>query len=169
MLRPFDPTDAAAVQRLAGAAAVADTALNIPHPYPDGVAEAWIASQASAWARRTGACFAITEDGELRGAISFSLNLQNQLAELGYWIGEAYWGRGLATEAARAVVDFAFEVCSVNRVQALHFARNPASGRVLEKVGMVREGVHRERIRKGDRFEDLVEFAILRWDWKPSE
>jgi len=166
VLRAFEPADAPVVQRLAGAAAVADTTLNIPHPYPDGAAEAWIQSHAPAWARRTSVCFAITEEGELRGAISFSLSAQHQLAELGYWIGEAYWGRGLATEAARAMVDFAFEVCRVNRVQALHYARNPASGRVLEKVGMVREGVHRERIRKGDRFEDVVECAILRRDWR---
>jgi ribosomal-protein-alanine N-acetyltransferase len=63
------------------------------------------------------------------------------------------------------VVDFAFGVLALNRVQASYLPRNPASGRVLEKLGMRREGLHRERYRKGDRFEDVIEFAILRREW----
>jgi RimJ/RimL family protein N-acetyltransferase len=63
------------------------------------------------------------------------------------------------------VVDFAFGVLALNRVQASYLPRNPASGRVLEKLGMRCEGLHRERYRKGDRFEDVIEFAILRREW----
>jgi ribosomal-protein-alanine N-acetyltransferase len=166
VLRPFRPDDAAAVQRLAGDRSVASTALNIPHPYPDGLAESWIATHRPAWEVGDRATFAITTlDDELRGCIALKLTQRHRRGELGYWIGREYWGQGFAPEAARAVVDFAFGVLALNRVQASYLPRNPASGRVLEKLGMSREGLHRERYRKGDQFEDVIEFAILRREW----
>lgn len=164
VLRPLDLDDAAAVQRLAGHPAIADTTLNIPHPYLDGMAEQWIRSGAAAWEKGSGVAYAITEGGELRGVITMKLDPRSRCGEFGYWIGQPYWGRGLATEALRAFLDFGFREMGLNRIQASHLSRNPASGRVMEKAGMVREGVHRERLLKNDRFEDTVEYAILRRD-----
>jgi len=166
ILRPFDVADAAVVQRLAGDPAIADTTLNIPHPYLDGMAEQWIRSGAAAWAKRSGVAFAVTEDGELRGVITMKVDARSRCGELGYWIGQPFWGRGLATEAVRVILDFGFRELGLNRIQASHLSRNPSSGRVMEKAGMVREGVHRERFLKNDRFEDAVEYAILRRDWE---
>ena len=60
---------------------------------------------------------------------------------------------------------FAFDALYLNRVQASHLPRNPASGRVMEKVGMAREGLHRERYLKGEMYENVVEYAVLRRDW----
>ena len=85
-------------------------------------------------------------------------------AELGYWIGVPYWGQGFATEAARAVVGYGFEMLGLNRIYAHHMTRNPSSGRVLERIGMRREGVLRERVLKWGRFEDVVIYAVLRSD-----
>ncbi|AMW03907.1 GNAT family N-acetyltransferase [Gemmatimonas phototrophica] len=167
ILRPYQPADASEVQRLAGAAAVAETTLNIPHPYADGMAEAWIATHRAAWEAGTAVTFAITTvDDALRGTVSLQLTRSHGRGELGYWIGQPYWGRGLATEAVTALLRFAFEDLHLNRLQASYLPRNPASGRVLAKVGMLREGLHRERFRKGDTFEDVVECAILQREWR---
>jgi ribosomal-protein-alanine N-acetyltransferase len=166
ILRHFVATDASVVQRLAGDARVAATTLHVPHPYLDGMAEAWIATHSAAWREGKVVTFAITSrEGELRGAIALRMAFEHSRGELGYWIGHSYWGQGLATEAAGAVLEFAFRTLQLNRVQANYLPSNPASGRVLEKLGMQREGLHRERYRKGKQFQDVVECAILRRDW----
>jgi RimJ/RimL family protein N-acetyltransferase len=169
ILRPFRLDDASEVQRLAGAAQVADTALNIPHPYLDGMAEAWIATHESAFDRGDLVVFAIAlAAGPLVGAISLRLEPDHGRAELGYWVGVPYWGRGYATEAGRAVIGYGFDVLGLNRIHAAHLVRNPASGRVMVKLGMLREGTHRQHVRKDGRFEDLDRWAILRTDSRGS-
>ena len=162
LLRPFASTDASTVQRLAGDREVAATALNIPHPYEDGVAEAWIETSAPKWEKREALVLAVTSDADgLVGTMSLQLKLAHRRAELGYWIGVPFWNRGYATEAAGALVTYGFDELGLNRIEAQHFTRNPASGRVLEKIGMTREGILRQRVMKGDQLEDLALYAIL--------
>ena len=163
-LRSFEPGDAGAVQRLAGDFAVADTTLTIPHPYEDGMAEAWIAMLAEEFAIGRQVVFAVTDraTAALIGAIGLVLRLEHARAELGYWIGRPFWGQGYATEAARAVIRHGFGPLGLHRIYATHFARNPASGRVLTKAGMRPEGVARGHVRRWDRYEDLVQYGILR-------
>lgn len=166
-LRPFVPADAPAVQALAGAREVADTTLTIPHPYPDGAAEAWIEAHAPAWAARTAVTYAITDAaGNLVGAVGVALAPAHARAEVGYWIAAPAWGRGYATEAAAALCDFAFGALGVHRIEGRHFVRNPASGRVMQKLGMRPEGVLREAVRRGDVFEDLAVYAVLAPEWE---
>ena len=109
------------------------------------------------------AVFAITrkEDGRLLGAIGLRIEAEDQRAELGYWVGKPYWGQGFCTEAARATVDFGFQRLGLHRIQACHFARNIASGRVLQKIGMAREGRLRQHTRKWDAFEDIEIYGII--------
>jgi RimJ/RimL family protein N-acetyltransferase len=165
VLRPFTLRDAEDVQRLAGAVEVADTTLNIPHPYADGLAEAWIESHEDAFRERERVALAISDSkGALVGAISLRLELGHERAELGYWIGVPYWGRGYATEAAIAMVGYGFDELGLNRIHANHLARNPASGRVLEKAGFTHEGFHRSHTLKNGCFEDIHSFAVLRAD-----
>ncbi|PDW05128.1 GNAT family N-acetyltransferase [Candidatus Viridilinea mediisalina] len=166
-LRAFNLSDGTAVERLAGDFAIADTTLTIPHPYPEGAAATWIATH-SEWAQ----CgkrweWAITErnTGELLGAIGLSQERQHQRGELGYWMGQPFWNQGYTSEAAAAVLRHAFTTLGFNRIFAHHFARNPASGRVMQKIGMRLEGCQRQHIRNRDRFEDLVHYAILREEW----
>ncbi|WP_415909052.1 GNAT family N-acetyltransferase [Oleiharenicola sp. Vm1] len=167
VLRALDLTDAPAVQRLAGAREVAQATALIPHPYPDGVAEQWIATHAAEWAAHRGLSLAVTlkPTGELIGAIGLTFATAHARAELGYWIGVPFWRHGFATEAATALTDFGFRVLGLNRVQAHHYASNPASGRVLLKVGMRREGTSPRMMRKNERFEDVVFYGVLRRDW----
>jgi ribosomal-protein-alanine N-acetyltransferase len=168
-LRPFVLDDAWDVERLAGMREIADTTLNIPHPYPVGAATRWIESHAPAWVARTGATFAIIETsiGKLAGAVSLMLiHNEHRRAELGYWIAVDRWNKGLATEASQRVLDFGFHDLGLHRIESRHFLRNPASGRVMQKLGMQQEGVERDWAMKWDRFESLVRYAILEAEWK---
>ena len=86
-------------------------------------------------------------------------------AEMGYWIGKPYWNRGYGTEAAGGVLRYAFEQLGLNRVYAAHFRRNPASGRIMQKIGMTYEGCLRQHIKKWDTFEDMEYYGILRSEY----
>ena len=163
LLRPFRLDDAPAVQRLASAREIAEMTLQIPHPYPEGGAEAWITASAA----RDGVFeFAIVarEDEELVGSIGLAVKREHRRAELGYWIGVPYWGRGYATEAGAAMVRYAFETLDLHRVFAIHYAKNAASGRVLQKLGMSYEGRQRGHILKWGEFLDEELYGILRDD-----
>ncbi|NJN17042.1 MAG: GNAT family N-acetyltransferase [Oscillochloris sp.] len=168
ILRAFTAADGSEVERLAGAAEVAETTLNIPHPYPSGGGIAWIAGHAETFELGIRATWAITlaADDQLLGGITANFNQQHMRAELGYWVGVPYWGQGYTTAAARAVLRYCFSECRLNRVVAHHLPRNPASGRVMQKIGMRYEGTLRQHMRKGEAFEDLVAYGILLSEWR---
>jgi RimJ/RimL family protein N-acetyltransferase len=167
LLRAFTPADAPRVRELAGAREVASTTLNVPHPYEDGMAEAWIRGHAAAWEERKRMSLAVTTEPDgVVGAVGLSVVPEHGHGEIGYWIGVPYWGRGYATGAAGAVLGYAFGELGLHRVVARHFARNPASGRVLRKLGMTHEGTLREHFRKWGRFENLECYAVLEDEWR---
>jgi RimJ/RimL family protein N-acetyltransferase len=169
ILGEFTLRDAADIQRLAGAREIADTTLAIPHPYELNHALAWIEQQQQETAAGPSCTFAVRlpPDGALIGSVGLrDIDLEHRQAELGFWIGHDWWGQGYAREAAGAVLRFGFETLGLNRICAHHMARNPASGRVLLAIGMQREGVLRQRVRKWGKYEDVVLYAILRADLK---
>lgn len=167
VLRAFTVDDAPAVQLYAGRKEISDTTLTIPHPYPDGAAEMWIKTHRTAWELRSHLTYAIvTTEGELVGCIGMALTFDHQRAELGYWIRTESWGQGYATEAAEALMAFGFTHLHLHRIQAHHFERNPQSGRVMQKIGMRFEGLMRDAIRKGARFENTAMYAILVDEWR---
>jgi RimJ/RimL family protein N-acetyltransferase len=167
LLRPFQLSDASDVQRLAGNWAIADTTMNVPHPYEAGMAEAWISTHQPRFEAGELAVFAITlkADRELVGAVGLQVDRSFDRANLGYWIGEPFWGLGYCTEAATSIVEYGFAELKLQRMYAQHFARNPASGRVLQKIGMSKEGTARQHTRKWGKFEDLVLYGLLRNEW----
>ena len=163
LLRPLTLADAPRVRELAGEFAVADTTLNVPHPYPEGAAERWIATLGLSWQSGESGVWAIVPRGqEMAGTIGLMFGLQHLRAEMGYWVGRPYWGRGYATEAARALLQLAFGTLELERVMAQHMARNPASGAVLRKIGMRHEGTLRQHMRKWGKMEDVETYGILR-------
>lgn len=166
-LRPFLPGDGPFVQRLAGVREVADTTLHIPHPYPNGAAETWINTHGPRWAAQEELVLAITlqDTGDVIGAVGLTFEPLHDRAELGYWIGVPFWGRGFASEGAAALTDFGFKVLGLNRVESRHMARNPASGRVMLKLGLRREGTSPRAAKKNGRYEDIIFYGILRRDW----
>lgn len=171
VLRPFALADAPAVQRLAGAREVAAATLHIPHPYEDGMAEEWIESHQERFDAGRLVNFAMTlrETGALCGSIGLTVDPQYAHAELGYWLGLPFWGRGYGTEAARAVVGYGFGARDLHRVHASHFACNPASGRVIQKIGMKPEGVQGDHVRKWGQFHDLVLYGLLAYEWRAEQ
>ena len=170
LLRPFKLTDAPEVQRLAGDRAIADTTGNIPHPYEDGMAENWISTHEGTFIEGTDISFAMTlkSDGALIGAIGLHGMAKEHQAELGYWVGKAYWKQGFCTEAASVVLRYAFTELGLARVHSAHFRRNPASGRVMQKLDMQHEGCRRQHVKKWDQFEDLELYGILKQEWEQN-
>jgi RimJ/RimL family protein N-acetyltransferase len=136
LLRFFAPGDAPRVRALAGNAEVAETTATIPHPYPEGAAEAWIAGHGPERDRGAQFVYAIAaiDGGALVGAITLRPNAGEQ-ENIGYWIGRDHWGRGYATAATIAVVALAFGYLDCEMLTAVHLERNRASARVLEKCG----------------------------------
>jgi [ribosomal protein S5]-alanine N-acetyltransferase len=168
ILRPFTLQDAPVVHDLVSAREIADTTLAIPHPYEQGMAEAWIGSQQKGFDQGNSVHFAITvrESSQLVGSIGLQIHPIHSYAEMGYWMGVPYWGRGYCTEAVGAVIEYGFEDKGLNRIFAVHFKRNPASGRVMQKNGMVYEGCLHQHVRKWDGYEDLMQYGILQTEWR---
>lgn len=165
LLRPYALADARMVQHLCGDYAVSATTL-LPHPYPDGLAEIWIASLSEDAGRGDAAAFAITlaRDGTLIGGIRLRIETDHARGELGFWIAKSCWDRGYATEAVRAMIEYGFSTLGLHRIYATHFSRNPASGRVMEKCGMVHEAHLRGHAKKWGAFEDVEVWGILNGD-----
>lgn len=136
-LEPYGARHAPAFQRLAEDACIAATTL-VPHPYPPDGAARFAEDAARARARGEAYAFAVVE--ARGGAVVGSCGLKHVdrgegQAELGYWIGVPFWGRGYATAAVRQAVRFAFDDLGLDRVVAEVLASNPGSARVLEKAG----------------------------------
>ena len=130
VLRPLEAGDAAAIAALAGDIDVSRMTSRIPHPLTAEEAGRWIAALAGA----AEVVFAVLHEGELVGCTGCA-PLSERRAEIGYWIGKPWWGRGFATEAVRALVAQAFAAGDYDELASGHFADNPASARVLEKAG----------------------------------
>ena len=166
-LGAFAPEDAPELQRMAGAREIADTTVSIPHPYDLDHALAWIGNQRreSVRGRATNFAIRLLPDSKLIGCAGLrDIDREHLQAELGFWVGREWWGKGYAREAAAEVLRFGFEDLGLNRICAYHMARNPAAGRVLLHLGMQREGLLRERVRKWGVYEDVILYAMLRAD-----
>ena len=168
ILRPFGSEDAAEVARLAGDRRIADTTLNIPHPYDESMAIAWIGTHAERAERDEALSLAVTErtTGAIVGAAGLAINRAHRRGELGYWVGVEQWGRGYATEASRAVMEYAFGPLDLTRVVAHCLTRNGSSRRVMEKLGMQCEARLRQHMFKWDDAEDIWIYGILREEWR---
>lgn len=129
-----------------------------PHPYTQADARSWIRLAGTTGLNRV---FAIDVDGFAVGAIGVrpGEDVNRLTAEIGYWLGEEYWGRGIATEAVEAVTRYAFDTLGMARVYADVFEWNAASMRVLEKAGFSREGVLRASAVKDRQIVDQVVYG----------
>lgn len=161
-LRPWRTEDVEALVRHANDAAVAGNMSDgFPYPYTHEHAAAWIGR---ALRMEPQTCFAIEIGGQAAGGIGVVPldDVYRRSGEIGYWLGRAFWNRGIVTEAVHAVTEFAFRELDLLRVQTGIFEWNPASMRVLEKCGYVREGVQRRAVSKNGRLGDRVLYARLR-------
>ena len=166
MLRLHREEDIPVLVRLLGAKEVAATTLRIPHPYTEADARAFLKAQESPASK-----FAIVEiaSGELVGGIGLSVEERHMHAELGYWVGVPYWGKGYATEAAREMVRHGFEDIKLNRIFAGVFTGNPASEQVLKKIGFKHEGTLRQHFLKNGQYLDDECYGMLASEWKAQQ
>jgi ribosomal-protein-alanine N-acetyltransferase len=162
LLRPYRDEDIPVLAELLGAREVAENTLRIPHPYSEADAWAFVGAQESP-ASKFGM---FVESGELVGGIGLGVEESHKRAELGYWVGVPYWGKGYATEAAREVIRHGFEDLKLNRICAGVFGGNAASEQVLRKLGMKHEGTLREHFVKWGKFVDDECYAILASEWR---
>jgi RimJ/RimL family protein N-acetyltransferase len=162
-LRLFQKSDAETVALLCNNYNIYKSTLYLPYPYHINDALSWIETHYDNFIADKLYEFAITdkETGEVFGAIALSNNKNFNHGELAYWIGESYWARGYATEAAKAVLQFAFKEVKLHKVFARYFSSNIASGKIMEKIGMKQEGILKEHIFKEGKYEDLVYYGIL--------
>lgn len=172
ILRPFSFHDIAGIEALAGDPEVAAGSVLIPHPYPPGLAQRWIASHDSAWRAGEALILAIDDvDGKLIGSISVVLDEQREAGRLisrgclGYWLGRPYWGMGLMTEAVTAMIDFCFQELGLDRIEALHHTANPASGAVMRKCGLSYRGSDEQPLPDG-RFLSLLRYRLDASTWQ---
>lgn len=133
VLRALAPTDIADFMAIAGDFAVARMTSDIPHPLDEGKARIWLAPSHGE------ARFALVRDGRMIGSAGYFRRAPDT-AELGFWLGRTWWNQGYTTEAARAVVRHGFDVGRLALFTSSHFHDNPASARVLAKLGFVPTG-----------------------------
>lgn len=130
-----------------------------PSPYTVDDAKWWIGRNAGP----DGTNYAIVANGEIIGGAGFDIDEhQKHCAEIGYWLGERYWRRGYATAVVRALTEYAVETHRLRRVFARVFVPNPASARVLEKCGYVREGVMANAVMKRGQLYDVFLYAMTK-------
>ena len=136
----------------------------VPHPYTLEDARWWVTHASQ---ERPEYSFAIATTDEPIGGIGLvpGEDVNRHCAELGYWLGEPFWGRGITTNAVRVFTEWAFEHFTLNRIFATPFAANTASARVLEKAGYTREGVLKNAVVKDRMLLDQLMYARLNEDW----
>jgi [ribosomal protein S5]-alanine N-acetyltransferase len=162
-LRPWRVGDEASLVANANNRRVWRNLSRLPHPYTHADADAWI-SRARVQSPPTD--FAIEVDGAAVGGIGIEIgrDVFYRSAEVGYWLGERWWGRGIASEALRAVTEYAFATFDLCRLHAGVFEWNPASMRVLEKAGYTLEARHRKNVTKDGETIDRLVYALVRSD-----
>ena len=169
IVRRWRMSDAAALVRHGNSLAVARQLRDrFPHPYTRNDAHRFLAFAVGA---DEPVNFAIEVDGEAAGAIGYvrSADVERFSAEIGYWLGEAHWGRGITTEAVQLLTGHLFEAANLLRLFALPFADNARSIAVLEKAGYVREGILKSSAVKYGVPRDQAMYARINSAWKKSE
>lgn len=139
-----------------------DLTSNIPYPYTREHAEFWMKMSRESFENNTGYTFAVrNKEGNILGAIGLH-DREDDKAELGYWMGKPFWNKGYITEAATALIGFGFQELQLNKIYATYFLQNPASGRIMEKVGMEQEALLKQHVRKGEEYFDIMMYSVLK-------
>ena len=161
-LRPWRAGDEASLAKYANNRKVWRNMRDLfPYPYTVDDARAWLAKREGQQPENV---FAIATATEAVGGIGLhpQIDIDRRTAEVGYWLGEPFWGRGIATRAVRALVGYAFANFDLARLQAHVFEWNPASARVLEKAGFTLEARVKKAVTKDGQTIDMFQYALVR-------
>jgi len=167
ILRKLKPSDASSIAKYANDKGVYRYTLRIPYPYKLKDAKDFIKITNKEWKKGTKYRFGIVFNKEVIGTISLEdIKQDHKKAELGYWIGRPFWGKGITSEAVHLILDFAFNDLKLNRISAYTFTPNKASQKVLLKNGFKKEGLVRENVQKDGKFYDDYVFGLLKKEYK---
>ena len=168
IVRRFVPSDAANVFEACNDYDVVKTTLGMPWPYTKEMAEGWISKQPQREEEGTSYEFAICfkeQPEKVIGCVSLmGINPKAKRGELGYWVAKKHWKKGIATEAAKIMLNFGFNNLGLHSIVARYFDINPASGRVMEKCGMTYVGTIREHECRFDKFYNVSYYEMLETD-----
>lgn len=166
LLRPLLHQDLATICEYMQDVDIYHNTLLIPYPYRQEDAESFLAMVYEQYTRASDYVFAMVAitDSRFIGVISLHL-LPHAKGEVGYWLGKPHWNQGYMTEALQRVIEFGFTDLDLQRVQATHFTRNPASGRVMQKAKMTYEGTLRHWYHKDGEPLDVCMYSVLRGEY----
>jgi len=167
VLNQFHLSDAERLSELLNISDVSIFTTNIPFPYSLEDANTFINLSQEEFLQNKSIIFAIREKESnlLVGGIGIQIKSNHKRGVLGYWIAKDYWGRGFATESLERVLEFAFNDLNLNKLEAVHVSENLASGKVMGKVGMVKEGELKQHFFKNNKFWDVASFGICKDDY----
>lgn len=168
ILRKPEASDIASIVQHINNPNVAEPTLNIPYPYHPDDAVFWINMARQGFLNKEKYIFALAHRaiGAVIGGVGLHIKTRFNHAELGYWISEDFWNQGLMSEAVARVIRFGFEELDLNKIYAVHQVENPASGQVMLKNGMRKEGILLQHYKKGEVYQDIVQYGILKRDWE---
>lgn len=163
-LRNYEMTDEKAVYEVINSPGIFATTLNIPYPYPKEQIKIWIHFILKNCLYKRGYEYGVfSNEGSYIGNVGIvNIDWLNNSGEITYFIGEAYWGQGYATEAVQSILTFAFEKLHLERVQGRCMKENMASFRVMQKCGFSYEGLARHEVIKCGEYRDVWHMAILK-------
>ncbi|PGA65448.1 GNAT family N-acetyltransferase [Bacillus pseudomycoides] len=165
-IEPFTNDDAFRIKELANDKKLADI-LGLPHPYELKFAQDWVDMQPELIRQGIEYPLGIVskESREIIGTITLRIDKNNNRGELGYWIGQDYWGKGFATEAVNRIIHFGFIELDLNKIWASAISRNRSSIKVLKKSGLRKEGTLRQNRLLLDTYEDVDVYGLLKTEY----
>ncbi len=169
IMRPYTLKDAEAVYQVVGRREIAETTINIPHPYPRGTVDWWInfinENIKNDRAYEFGIFLKQKPHTYIGNCGLISLSKQHNNAEIAYFISPDHWGQGYASEAAARIVEFGFRELQLERIGGRCMTKNIGSRQVMEKAGLKYEGLSRHEVLKWDTYEDVWKFGLIREEW----
>jgi ribosomal-protein-alanine N-acetyltransferase len=167
-LREIAERDLPIIAILANDRDIAGNTLNIPYPYSEADAIAWRILAQQGFRLGSAFTFAIElkQTQTFIGSIGVQVERRFDRAEVGYWLSKAYWNQGLVTEALAEILRFGFQELTLNKVFATHLAHNVASGRVMLKNGMLKEGELVQHVKRDEQYYDLWQYRLTRQEYE---
>lgn len=167
-LGPFEKSDCPRIADLCNNIKIYRNNLSLPYPYSLQDALDWVDYLDQAMDPNRFMALAIRDKkhGQVLGCLSMEFSQVHRRVEVGYWLGEPYWNKGIMTEVLKRVIKYVFEERNYHKVYGTHFSYNQASGRVMEKAGMVYEGTLKGHLKRQDEYIDLVCYGLTVKDYK---
>ena len=168
-LRKLKKEDVNSITKHVNNIEIAKWTARIPHPYTKKDGEWFVSKSIKEWEEGTGYVFGIVIDEEVVGICGLDdVSKEHKHATLGYWISQDYWGQGIMSEVAEAVIKFGFTELRLHRISVSHFTENTKSQRIIEKLGFRKEGITRDEFYRFGEWKSHVKYGMLEEDYVNS-